>query len=66
MEPYEIRLLALDGTTTFFYVAQCASDSDAVRFLGRVNTLDYARYEIWTGMRKVDEGPRIEQVAKQA
>ncbi|MGA9797219.1 MAG: hypothetical protein WBQ17_16965 [Rhizomicrobium sp.] len=60
MEPYEIRLLTGDGATTFFYVTQCANDRDALRALGRIKTVDYVRYEIWSGMRKVGEGVRAD------
>jgi hypothetical protein len=60
MDPYEIRLLRIDGATTFFYVTQCVSDFDAVQFLRGLKTVEYARYEIWNGMRKVGEGARAD------
>jgi hypothetical protein len=52
--------LTEDGVTTFFYVTQCANDADAIRSLDRIRSIDYARYEIWCGLRKVGEGVRPE------
>lgn len=57
MNSYEIRYLAADGRTILLYVTQCADDDAAMQTVARLKEIDCARYELWSGFRKVTEGP---------
>jgi hypothetical protein len=55
---YEIRFLNPDGATVLLYFTQCVSDRDALDRVTRIKDIQYDRFEVWDGARKVDEGAR--------
>jgi hypothetical protein len=56
---YEIRLLDRDGGTTLVYFLQCANEGDARDRVNRLQDVSYDRYELWDGLLKIGEGPRL-------
>jgi hypothetical protein len=63
MQTYEIRLLNRDGGTVLLYITQCANDGDALDCVRHMKDMDYARYELWDGSRKIGDGPRPDGAA---
>jgi hypothetical protein len=58
MQTYEIRLLNGEGGTVLLHLTQCATDGDARDCVRRIRDVPYDRYELWSGLCKIDEGPR--------
>jgi hypothetical protein len=58
MQSYEIRLLKSDGSAAMIYVTSCETDAEAVVRVREADTVEYDRYEIIEGHRRVAEGAK--------
>jgi hypothetical protein len=58
MSTYELCLLDHSGKTKLSYQLLCLNDERALAEVRSLSAIDYARFEIWKGMRLVNAGIR--------